>query len=393
MRILQVTSSLGMGGAETWLMEVLRLWRTRGQTAPEMDFLATSGERGIFDDEAMALGARIHYLQYGRRHLRSFSLGLRRILNAGGYAAIHDHQDYASGWHFLMGGRHLPLVRITHVHNPVYQIRNNYGVTLGRRITAVIGKRLVGIYATHIAGTSRQVVSEYGFDARPFQRITRRALHCGFEPDRFIGDPAAHKASVCAEFGWPAKAKILLFAGRTDHCPDLGHPLNHKNSGFAVQVGIECAKRDSLVRMVMCGAPSHATPILLDRIEATGCAGRIVPAGIRRDIERFMLASDLLLFPSRGEGLGMVAVEAQAAGLRILASDRVPRECLVVPELVTFLPLEAGPCCWANHAKRLLNLPKPDGALCNRTVAESPFAIKKSAARLAAIYSSGLLTG
>jgi hypothetical protein len=43
-----------MGGAETWIRELLRLWSKSGRV--QMDFLLTSGNRGIFDDEAAALG-------------------------------------------------------------------------------------------------------------------------------------------------------------------------------------------------------------------------------------------------------------------------------------------------------------------------------------------------
>ena len=66
LRVLQIVDTLGMGGAETWLMELLRLWHREGADRPQMDFLATSGNRGVFDDEATALGARIFYLRYGR---------------------------------------------------------------------------------------------------------------------------------------------------------------------------------------------------------------------------------------------------------------------------------------------------------------------------------------
>jgi glycosyltransferase involved in cell wall biosynthesis len=385
-KVLQVTHAFGMGGAETWLMELLRLWSKSGEV--QMDFLLTGGERGIFDDEASKLGAKLFYCRYGRDRLPQFAREFRRILKEGNYDAIHDHQDYASGWHFMMAGRHLPPVRITHVHNPAYQIRNNYGVTLGRRITALIGKRLVGRYATHIAGTSRQVVGKYGFDEPPFHRIPRQALHCGFDPARFAGDPVAAKMSVCAEFGWPAKAKILLFAGRTDRCPDLGHPQNHKNSGFAVQLGIKCAKRDSLIHMVLCGAPSDATPILQARIAAAGYTGHIISVGIRHDIERLMLASDVLLFPSRGEGLGMVAVEAQAAGLPVLASMAVPKECVVVDGMVQFLEVSSDTSLWICAIEEILGKGKPNAERCNVKVSESAFAIRNSASRLEELYRS-----
>src|SRR5215469_16749283 len=95
-KVLQVVDTLGMGGAETWLMEVLRLWSKTG--IGKIDFLATSGNPGIFDDEAQQLGAQVHYLRYGRAHLKGFAGKFRELLLDGNYDAIHDHQDYASGW-------------------------------------------------------------------------------------------------------------------------------------------------------------------------------------------------------------------------------------------------------------------------------------------------------
>jgi glycosyltransferase involved in cell wall biosynthesis len=355
-----------------------------------MDFLATSGRRSIFDDEAERLGARIYYVRYGRSSLHRFAGQFRRILRERQYDAIHDHQDYVSGWHFMMADRALPQVRVTHVHNPAYQIVENYGVTPVRRLTARIGKALVRRYATHITGTSRQVITEYGFDAPSFQRIPKAALHCGFDAGRFVGDRRAARAALCAEFGWPADAKIMLVAGRIDQSPDARHPQTHKNSAFAVSVGIECARRDASVRMLFAGQPSPAVPVLEARIADAGFGGGIRFAGLRGDIERLMSASDVLLFPSRGEGLGMVAVEAQAAGLPILASTAVPRECVVVPELTRFQTLDAGEAAWAADLLQLAALPR-DTATANRRVAASAFSIEHSARALHNLYCNASL--
>jgi glycosyltransferase involved in cell wall biosynthesis len=129
--------------------------------------------------------------------------------------------------------------------------------------------------------------------------------------------------------------------------------------------------------------------VLERRIAEAGLAGRIVFAGIRRDIERLMVASDVLLFPSRGEGLGMVAVEAQAAGLPVLASTAVPRECVVVPELVRFLELDAGAVKWAGDLLELAARPR-NIAAANQRVAVSAFAIDRSAKALFNIYGKSL---
>ena len=391
LKVLQIIDTLGMGGAETWLMEALRLWRSDTLCNLQMDFLVTSGKAGIFDEEARQLGAKVFYVPFQRSRIVKFATEFRRILRASGYNAIHDHQDYASGWHFLFGAGLLPPVRVTHVHNPSYQIKTNYGVTSIRRLTAAIGKRLVARYATYIAGTSRQVLEEYGFYSSRFSRLPKGALHCGIRPERFLGEPEEAKARLCEELSWPADSKIVLFAGRIDRSADPMDPQAHKNAPFAVEVGIESCRRDSRVRMLLAGELSPAVPTFRRRIDAGECSGKIVFSGVRRDIEHLMLASDLLLFPSRGEGLGMVAVEAQAAGLPIIASTSVPRECVVVEELIRFLPLSDSPVAWSNVVLEVLRAPRPKPGKFNKAVTSSDFTTENSARKLMELYSGGTM--
>ena len=81
----------------------------------------------------------------------------------------------------------------------------------------------------------------------------------------------------------------------------------------------------------------------------------------------------------------MVVVEAQAAGLPVLASDTTPRECVVVAELVEFLPL-TDPNYWATQTLQLLGRARPNLSECNAAVKRSAFSIENSARSLAAIY-------
>jgi hypothetical protein len=85
----------------------------------------------------------------------------------------------------------------------------------------------------------------------------------------------------------------------------------------------------------------------------------------------------------------MVAVEAQASGLPVLASTAVPRECVVVPKLVRFMSLNQSPAEWAMALLTHASQPR-DVAAANRCVASSPFAIANSARSLLKIYTEGL---
>jgi len=85
----------------------------------------------------------------------------------------------------------------------------------------------------------------------------------------------------------------------------------------------------------------------------------------------------------------MVMAEAQASGLPILASDSIPTESVIVPEIIRFLPLSAGPAHWATEAMRFIDQDRPDVEKCNQAVQNSAFSIQASALRLLRIYGGG----
>ena len=342
-----------------------------------IDVVLTGGERAELDDRATALGATLHYLKYDRRHLISFVRDFRRLLARGKYDAIHDHADYAAGIHFLCGLGALPPARVVHVHNPFATFEQTGARALARRV----GRTAVARLATTVAGTSLQILRDY--DLAPVDNPgeqRRLAIHCGFDVDRFAGDRAGIRADVRKEFGWGGDTRILLFVGR------LESHFNQKNPAFAVEVARECMQRDPRVRAIFAGAGDAAKADFMTQAAAAGFGDRMRFVGVRNDVPRLMIGADLLLFPSVAEGLGMAAVEAQAAGLRVLASDSTPRECEVVVGQVSFAPLEEGAIAWAKRAMNLLDLAPVDTAESREVVRRSAFSIDNSARALLEAY-------
>lgn len=364
-------------------MALLRYYEKIQDNLPyriRFDICLTGGARGVFDDEAESLGANLFRLNYSRANLLVFIREFRSILADGRYNAIHDHQDYTAGIHFLFGIGHLPSVRISHIHNPLIHL-DSYRTSYLRRLTTKAGKSLLSITATDILGTSRQIVSEYGFNEESFRSIKCDVIHCGFDVAQFNGDYEKNHEDLCQEFFWDQSAKIMLFVGR------LNSNLNQKNPSFALEVAKACIAKDPHVRFLMAGGGEEAKIDLEKIVRMWGLQESIHIIGPRSDIPQLMSGSDLLLFPSVGEGLGMVAVEAQAAGLPVLASDTVPRECEAVPGMVVFKSLDTGPLQWANEALRILSIVRPNVAICNEIVKNSPFSIENSAKNLIKIYS------
>ena len=68
--------------------------------------------------------------------------------------------------------------------------------------------------------------------------------------------------------------------------------------------------------------------------------------GMRNDVPEIMQAMDCFILPSRFEGLPLVGVEAQVAGLPCYFSDTITKE-VKITNLVNFLSLEENPQIWA----------------------------------------------
>lgn len=387
LRILQVLSNFGIGGAETWLISLLRYFKDHAAALGcevKTDVFLTHGIRDRLDDEAEALGARLIYARYSRKTLPSFIATWRRTLAAGRYDAIHDHQEFTAGWHFLCGAGQLPPVRIAHLHNPMSH-QASYGSSPARRAAIQIGNRLIAHHATHLLSTSRQLITEQGFDdLRAARQLKKMAVYCGFDPARFMLVSADARAQLHSEFALNPHAKVMLFVGRLDS--DMDEARNQKNPTFCLEVARECARRDPDIVCLLAGGGEAMRARLQERVRSWGLAERILLLGARPDVPVLMAGADLLLLPSFAEGLGMVGVEAQAAGLPVIASDAVPSECAVVPAMVDFIPLSEGISHWANVVLKKIQAPKPDHKIANQMVVHSPFSIRNSANSLLAIY-------
>lgn len=381
-RILLVYDTLGVGGAETWLVAILKyLWKNSEALSvrPQIDVLLTGGRPGHFDAIATSYGARLFYVAYSRKQLIKFALKFRTILKQGNYDVIHDQQDYAAGIHLFLGLGRLPKRRIVHVHNPYDSIKF-LSNTKAREFIYKLGKRLLLRNCSQLLGTSRQILKEYGFDEPEFSHIGKDSAHCGFDVADFLGDRSKVHAELAKEFGWSSDVKIILFVGR------LSSNYNQKNPRQALLVARECIKRDPTVRLLIAGGGDSVVQDLRAEVESWNLSNEILLINERSDIPRLMIGANLFLFPSISEGLGMVAVEAQAAGLPVLASSTVPQEIVVVPDLVTFLSLNQSIEVWAEHALSILDAKPLDSTHCNSEVDKSGFSIKNSVAKLLHYY-------
>ena len=104
--------------------------------------------------------------------------------------------------------------------------------------------------------------------------------------------------------------------------------------------------------------------------------------GLRSDVPDILQAIDIFLFPSTNDGLPVTLIEAQAAGLRIIASDDITKE-LNMTNLIDFLPLKKSYEYWA---KAVLNSYPYQRRNTKNEITEGDYDIKSNATALQEFY-------
>ncbi|HUQ66873.1 MAG TPA: glycosyltransferase [Flavitalea sp.] len=382
-KVLHIIHGFGPGGVETWLLSTVKYLHRHRELNLQFDFLLTGGVPGIFDEEIKKYGCEIFYTKYAVGSLRSFRYKFRQILRTHNYIAVHNHEDFISGWHYLLGGNYLPAVRIAHLHNP-YNFVHNYAINPVRRFSFTLGRKLMASYATKITGTSDAVMDEYGYDKQPFKIKRTAPAYCGFDTNKFIFRQSA-KQIICKELNWDTSAKIALFAGRIG-VQRYDTAANQKNPAFAFAIAKHLVLNNSEWNFIFVGQKGDTGACMEEETIEENLENRIKFLDIRHDIPQIMSASDALVFPSLWEGLGMVSVEAQCSGLKIIMSDTIPAEAIICPDLITVKKIDEGPAAWAEAiATTQLNKERMKYA---GEISRSPFSIENSVKRLTRLYES-----
>ena len=117
------------------------------------------------------------------------------------------------------------------------------------------------------------------------------------------------------------------------------------------------------------------------KVSSKGLSDKVKFLGLRNDVHRILQGFDVFLLPSKFEGLPLVLVEAQAAGLNSIVSNCVSKEADMGCGLITFLPITTAGI-WAEKIEKLW----ANREQKNRQAAEAGYDIKVTAKWLEDYY-------
>ena len=165
-----------------------------------------------------------------------------------------------------------------------------------------------------------------------------------------------------------------------------------RTSEFLVKIAEELIRKYPNTHFLFIGDGSLRSTIAAE-FEKMGLGRNVTFVPDTLSVPQFMLsAMDCFVFPSRYEGLGLVAVEAQAAGLPCFVSDRVPAEAIVDHKLVRVLPLTDPPELWADAILKSRGQKIQDTKHLGKFYL-SPFNLEQCAMSLGAAYESLIKSG
>jgi glycosyltransferase involved in cell wall biosynthesis len=201
----------------------------------------------------------------------------------------------------------------------------------------------------------------------------------GFDFSRFRG--AGDRAKLLREkLGIPETAKVVGHVGRFE-------PV--KNHRFLLDAFAAALRHAPDLQLVLVGDG----PVFDETRQVAASLGiekQVLFSGTSSDVPAYMAIFDLFVLPSFSEGLGIVCVEAQAAGTPAIVSDVVPAEVEVIPGAVKHLSLDAGVSAWADAIVRRLGEPRLAAQEALSRVNASAFGIGRCVEELDAIYRSEL---
>ena len=134
----------------------------------------------------------------------------------------------------------------------------------------------------------------------------------------------------------------------------IGRFVDAKNHKFLIEVLNKIIKQDNHFKAVLVGDGPLKSNIQ-KQIDDLGISNNVKLLGLRKDIDVILNNCNLFIFPSIHEGLGLVLLEAQAAGLPCLVSEAIQPEANLGIGLLNQLDLDEGVERLSSEALKIIN--------------------------------------
>lgn len=308
-------------GLETMLMNY---YRHMNRNEIQFDFLTHRPNRSDYDDEIESLGGRIYYAPrlYPQNCLEYFRY-MRDFFNEHKeYKIVHSHIDSMSYLPLLAAKKANIPVRIAHSHNTAIDRDFKYLLKAYFRLKL---PRVANYYCA-----CGKEAGEFLFPGKEYTYIPN-----AIEIDRFLFRESVRE-NKRKELG--IKDEIVV-----GHIGRMSYQKNHE---FLVDVFAKIVEREKRAVLLLIGVGERLEDVK-EYVRQLGLTDNVKFLGNRADVDELYQAMDVFVMPSLFEGLPVVGVEAQFAGLPCVFSNKVPNEVKFTNKAM-FVSLDESKDIWAD---------------------------------------------
>lgn len=349
-RILQVVNDMQRAGLETIIMNY---YRSVDREKIQFDFLMHRPERSDYDDEIERMGGKIYRAPrlYPQHYPAYFKYMKQFFKDHPEYKIVHSHIDAMSYLPLLAAKRAKVPVRIAHSHSTL--IDKDFKLPL-----KLFFRKMLPTVTTHFC-TCGEKAGEFLFPKKECHWISNAIDAKKFLYDEEMRNAKRKELKISDEF-------VIGHVGR------FCYPKNHS---FLIEIFSELCKIEKNAKLVLVGVGEKQAEIqeLVKSLELTE---KVLFLGKRTDVAELYQAMDVFLMPSLFEGVPVVGVEAQFAGVPCVFSDKVPTEVGFSTE-THFIPLGNTATEWAKVVVDVLHTSK-ERAVKSKQQLESAYNIENA---------------
>ncbi len=280
--------------------------------------LTTDADDGldVREPEVTAAGvkiARTCSINKGLRGKIKHFQKMYRILKGGKFDVFHTNVDLFNGPNLFIAWLSGMNIRVCHSHNTQQERAIAEGRNWKIIIYQYLMRKMCWIFSNRRCGCSEEALS-FLFQERWKNDERAMVINNGIDISSFRETLDIEKKKK--EVGIDSKRKCVLSVGRLSA---------QKNPRMIAEVFWQLCQIREDCDLVWVGI-GEMEEELRKYFDKKNISERVHFLGTRGDVCQLMQMSDVFLFPSTFEGLGIVLLEAQAAGLPCLVSDVVPKQ-------------------------------------------------------------------
>ena len=339
MRILVFGMTENPGGVESFL---INYYRHIDRDHIQFDFLCNSYNPVAYEDDLIKLGGRTFHITARSDNYSRYKKELEEVFRAHAkeWDAIWVNVCSLANIDYLKMARKYGInKRIIHSHNS----QNMDGKLRG--LLHEWNKKKIGKIATDYWACSEDA-AKWFYSGNTLQKAV--VIHNAIDVDRLKYDEQKRN-DLRSKYGWENKFVI----------GNIGRLHFQKNQTFCLEVFSEYVKENPESVMVFVGQGEDEEK-LKQQAKDLHIEDKTCFAGVQKDIQAWLSSFDLFLFPSLFEGLSVVALEAQANGVPVLASKGVIPEDVKMNNNFIFLDLQENSNAWSKKIRQTRAMERVD---------------------------------